>query len=1359
MPSAKRLRCAGKWSALIAAAYLLTPTALLRAGHAPATASEPGPIAVSPTPEQFTDRGALPLLEAPTRPMTVEDAAGAVWYNGRRIPLVNARTSPVSGRDVRNAGPAQRAAPGTLPSSPRHPADSAALSDDGATAPVLRAGAPVACTHGVGCQNPHDDMGVGEGRGTAGFPVDANLEDANGRVLGAVSDASAGAGGAHSYHAADNFRVATSGTINHICWWGFYAPTTGAVIPGTGAEDCAGIVPGGAHDLGSATGTFGYVTGTNNSTPTASNCSQYGGTSGARFDNDVWFRWTAPCTSVVTFETCTSTTLDTKIAVYTATGGGANGCPTSQTTLVPAFGGSGLNGYACADDSDCGVDYQSFVQFQATAGTVYILRLGLFPDTADFPGRAGAFNIRCADEDCAAGADDFTVTFYADDLDGTLPGTPLAQFSTGSGLTLDSRTATGNVVTSEVAGVLEQYQYEATLAGGLPVSAGECYWVEIRNNITGACDWYWQSSPAGDGRSNVDIDGGGYLQLVSNNLRYDAYDLAYCLDVATDPDACFPIIPDPVLYQQTNFDFFGAIGYAQQYQIYRPYGNSPHAITYIAARAGATGCDPNLAGTELFALIEFYDDFVATAGTYEPVHRHYLGGVITSLGVYDGEGSQYVDFSIAALPGTYFVSTGADNKLVVALRLGQVVAGVFEAEPANNDAYTHTPCGTGTNAGARMSFLFGVESGSLNEVVGAHVASTYYRDGFGVPPADDRVHLGGDGPLTWGLEDEGAPVLELRGLLTLDCNGNGTPDDEEIRCWESGVTGTGGCGPNECPIYDALGTDGLQRSPLFMNPLMETGLGAATCIPAGPDENGNGIIDSCDALCATYPIPNPCRVSCSNTDWVHGKSCQQAVNDGDIATCGVASDCNLNGIADDCEIDPNESIRAPDCNANDLPDECDIVPLGTDPDCNADGVPDACEIAAGMARDCDGNGAIDRCERPYYYDCNYNNVEDYCDILAGTSQDHDADAFPDECVPACVTPFDGFEHNPPFKLGTKVDGIDDLTPGNGDVWATGADLATATIVTPPACPGWGTRALAQNSDTNGIPGSGVFGPTTTSELFKSDALGRAPDSAYITELSFDWQVVGPRNSDNDIRMFIYDGAGNTRDAITILWFASDISRVGVDEPGTLHILGGGGFFSTTGVPLVPGECNKTRVIFNNPEQSVEIQIARNGGPFNTVYGPTPGNVLDITGATRIDFITLNAFNSGGLPQNSNDAASLLLLDNFQLCERVAALGCVGVVGPDGQPSANCNADNICDAYQLSVASDCNANGSLDVCDACADADGDGIVDTAIVQQFTGCLAGPLGSVAPGCECILDFDKNGVIDLVDYAGLQSCAAAD
>ncbi|HNO79021.1 MAG TPA: FG-GAP repeat protein [Phycisphaerae bacterium] len=65
-----------------------------------------------------------------------------------------------------------------------------------------------------------------------------------------------------------------------------------------------------------------------------------------------------------------------------------------------------------------------------------------------------------------------------------------------------------------------------------------------------------------------------------------------------------------------------------------------------------------------------------------------------------------------------------------------------------------------------------------------------------------------------------------------------------------------------------------------------------------------------------------------------------------------SADCNLNAIADECDI---ATLFSPDCDTNGVPDECD-------PDCDSNSIPDACDITMGSGADCDDDGVLNDCE-------------------------------------------------------------------------------------------------------------------------------------------------------------------------------------------------------------------------------------------------------------------------------------------------------------------------------------------------------------------------------------------------------------
>jgi hypothetical protein len=103
-----------------------------------------------------------------------------------------------------------------------------------------------------------------------------------------------------------------------------------------------------------------------------------------QIDRDLWYCWTAECTSLVVVETCGRTELDTRIAVYEGCE-----CPPSSDRLLE-----------CADD-DCGV--QTRAMFDAVQGRRYLIRVGTYPPGA--LGGPGAFSVRCGFANCPGAGD------------------------------------------------------------------------------------------------------------------------------------------------------------------------------------------------------------------------------------------------------------------------------------------------------------------------------------------------------------------------------------------------------------------------------------------------------------------------------------------------------------------------------------------------------------------------------------------------------------------------------------------------------------------------------------------------------------------------------------------------------------------------------------------------------------------------------------------------------------------------------------------------------------------------------------------------------------------------------------------
>lgn len=292
---------------------------------------------------------------------------------------------------------------------------------------------------------------------------------------------------------------------------------------------------------------------------------------------DVWFCWTAPaqpCASTTVISTCGSTSVDTKIALYEGCS-----CPPTDEGLI-----------ACRDD-DCGT--QTRIQFAAIANETYLIRLGSFPGRA---GGAGSFSIACQDPppcnepgaNCQLPdntdalnadrvnfitADDFTpavngavteLCWWGTYLDATRrdceglasdafrvryfannqgqPGALLASFSQSLGtLTVQGAAATGSFINRELA----EYAYHADHAP-VNVQAGQCYWVEITNQLTD-CSWFWEVSFTKNQRAMQDGVGDPLPPEPPNG--YDltdliVNDLAFCTGLPlADSESCIPPPP------------------------------------------------------------------------------------------------------------------------------------------------------------------------------------------------------------------------------------------------------------------------------------------------------------------------------------------------------------------------------------------------------------------------------------------------------------------------------------------------------------------------------------------------------------------------------------------------------------------------------------------------------------------------------------------------------------------------------------------------------------------------------------------------------------------------------------------------
>jgi len=260
---------------------------------------------------------------------------------------------------------------------------------------------------------------------------------------------------------------------------------------------------------------------------------------------DVWYCWTATCNGLVSVDTCGGTTLDTMLQVYQGCD-----CPvTPKRSLI-------CNDDACRYEF-CGVPmcgFQSALEFTVTQGEFYLIRLGssaYFPEAGS--GATGTFVISCQPQEsprcpitygnpqppdqwnawasdgetyrvadsftpsadaqidrlCWWGAylfddrecpvliqeDAFEVRYYLDNggVPGPLVGGP---FGPHLALNMTARGRTGRTIMGDV----REYQYSAEHSP-VAVSAGQCYWIEITNQLGNDCVWHWEEGRGLDDRA------------------------------------------------------------------------------------------------------------------------------------------------------------------------------------------------------------------------------------------------------------------------------------------------------------------------------------------------------------------------------------------------------------------------------------------------------------------------------------------------------------------------------------------------------------------------------------------------------------------------------------------------------------------------------------------------------------------------------------------------------------------------------------------------------------------------------------------------------------------------------------------
>ena len=207
----------------------------------------------------------------------------------------------------------------------------------------------------------------------------------------------------------------------------------------------------------------------------------------------------------------------------------------------------------CQPDANCQI-YTALNAFNSTGDTSKA-GADLFHAADDFtPAVSGDITSLCfqgAYSQGTLGIDDFVVKFY-DDVDGLPGAVPIAERSQLAGtMTLDLREDTNLEIIVEV----KVWQYNTTI-DAVAVVAGNCYWIEIVNNVgQQGLSWFWEwaetgyltASPGnllprqGNGRCLVDGVGDGLTEPDGYTFFDDTVtsnDFAFCIGLELATPAC-----------------------------------------------------------------------------------------------------------------------------------------------------------------------------------------------------------------------------------------------------------------------------------------------------------------------------------------------------------------------------------------------------------------------------------------------------------------------------------------------------------------------------------------------------------------------------------------------------------------------------------------------------------------------------------------------------------------------------------------------------------------------------------------------------------------------------------------------------
>lgn len=326
-------------------------------------------------------------------------------------------------------------------------------------------------------------------------------------------------------------------------------------------------------------------------------------------------------------------------------------------------------------------------------------------------------------------------------------------------------------------------------------------------------------------------------------------------------------------------------------------------------------------------------------------------------------------------------------------------------------------------------------------------------------------------------------LVNYRASLAIkaDCNGNGVPDDEDLKNGTSTDCNFNFI-PDECdPDSDG---DGLPDACDNCNGSV-----------GGPDSDGDGQPDSCDNC---PDVPNPLQEDLDR-DGV-GDACDVCPGSDDHAdrdVDGVADGCDNcpdifnhdqadrdgDGVGDLCDLCPdNADPTNGDADGDGIGDACDSCPQNYDPneiDSDGDGIADVCDgcpmVANADQADSDNDGTGDVCDNcpnfanPDQADEDGDGVGNVCDnclrVPNADQADQDGDGVGDACD-NCLTTFN------PYQEDLDGDGIGDACDSGAPKLPPPLPVSVPedtsdTAPPPPAASGADSPATPTNSGADG----------------------------------------------------------------------------------------------------------------------------------------------------------------------------------------------------------------------------------------------------------------------------------------------------